>query len=165
MAGDVQKVGIIALVVLALTVMSAESAQARKKFSTLVPLTGTVAVSGDRCVPAGESVTISSGSKVQVVAVRVGKASGNAPNPHNIHTNMAGVMGVGETTGDDYIGQGSHRFTDVTQPINGTLTLCATYRLVHTNGCAHSPLPVKFVAVFSGGDLQTLTATAGETCE
>ena len=113
-----------------------------------IPLTGSITVKKDACLKSDDTVTFSSDSDVFVVAVD--KRSGGF-----VHANLAGVTGTG-TSGDTYIGAGAHRYTDVTFPAggNGSVDLPAhDFKLVHTDGCASTPLPVNITLQFVNGRL------------
>jgi hypothetical protein len=62
------------------------------------------------------------------------------------YLNMAGVDGVGQTSGSLYIGTGSNKFIGVQYPpIPITpATIVAIFNLEATNGCASAGLPVTF---------------------
>ncbi len=61
---------------------------------------------------------------------------------------MAGVSGVGQTSGDLYIGIGTNRQAAVTVA-PGPTDFPATFTLEPTNGCASVPLPLTFTLVFN----------------
>jgi hypothetical protein len=61
-----------------------------------------------------------------------------------VHLNVAGVQGIGQTTGNLYIGTGSQKSSYATTPIavgNSSLQLPpASFALEHTDGCAADTL-------------------------
>jgi hypothetical protein len=57
-----------------------------------------------------------------------------------VHLNMAGVDGVGQTSGSAYIGTGSNKFVNL--PPDPCISVQANFTLETTNGCASVPLPV-----------------------
>jgi len=71
----------------------------------------------------------------------------------NVHLNMAGVQGTGQTSGGLYIGTGSQKFVGVQYPPSPVFppapVLPATFTLEATNGCASLPFLVLFTAAFS----------------
>jgi hypothetical protein len=115
-----------------------------KTTSILLPLAGAIFFPPNPCVPAGENVALA--GDVHVVT-KVG------PNfLTNVHLNMAGVQGTGQTSGGLYIGTGSQKFVDVQYPpvpiFPPGLILPATFTLETTNGCASLPFSVAFTAAF-----------------
>ena len=58
-----------------------------------------------------------------------------------VHLNLAGLQGTGQTTGNLYIGTGSQKFSNLAQPISGVPAVQANFTLEHTDGCASDPLP------------------------
>jgi hypothetical protein len=111
---------------------------------------------GDPCVPAGEDVSLV--GKVHVVT----KAGPSVI--AEIHLNMAGVDGVGQTSGSRYIGTGSNKFVNF--PSGPIVPVEANFTLETTNGCASVPLPLTFELVFgSDGTLlpQSTVSVGGGT--
>jgi hypothetical protein len=100
--------------------------------SALLPLQGTVGLPGDPCLPAGETVSLA--GEVHVVT----KASPAAI--AEIHMNMAGVDGVGQTSGNNFIGTGSAKLVNL--PADPCITIGTAFTLEKTDGCASVPLPV-----------------------
>ena len=100
--------------------------------STKLPLSGIFRVPPDPCVPAGENVSLAGEvhvvTKVEPTIIR------------QVHLNMAGVDGVGQTSGSMYIGTGSNKFVNL--PSDPCITVPANFTLETTNGCASVPLPV-----------------------
>ena len=86
-------------------------------------------------MPSGEYVSL--GGEVHVVTlVRQGMVT-------DIHLNLAGVQGIGQTTGNLYIGTGSQKFSQVAGPIPlGDMPVPALFTLEHTDGCASDQLPL-----------------------
>jgi len=99
--------------------------------SALLPLQGIFHVPPDPCVPAGENVPLA--GEVHVVT----KAGPGVIS--QIHLNMAGVDGVGQTSGSMYIGTGSVNLVNV--PPEPCITVPANFTVETTNGCASVPLP------------------------
>ena len=100
--------------------------------SALLPLQGTIGHPPDPCVPTGENVSLA--GQVHVVT----KAS--PASIAEIHLNMAGVDGVGQTSGNAYIGTGSRKLVNL--PPEPCITVEADFTLETTDGCASVPLPV-----------------------
>src|ERR1700687_4639696 len=61
------------------------------------------------CMPAGDQVSLAGDVHV-VTLVRQGMLT-------EIHLNMAGFQGIGQTTGNLYIGTGSQKFSNLAQPV------------------------------------------------
>jgi hypothetical protein len=110
--------------------------------SLLLPLIGTGSVPPNPCVGAvGESVSLA--GDVHVVT----KVGLNFVT--DVHLNMAGVNGVGQITGNMYIGTGSNRLLGV-QLIPNQLPpdpVRAIFTLEPTDGCASVPLSLTFELV------------------
>jgi hypothetical protein len=128
-----------------------------KTTSILLPLAGAIFFPPNPCVPAGENVALA--GDVHVVT-KVG------PNfLTNVHLNMAGVQGTGQTSGGLYIGTGSQKFVGVQFPFApaAPVPLQAIFTLEATNGCASLPFVVTFTAAFSsdGTLLSESTASLG----
>ena len=66
----------------------------------------------------------------------------------NLHLNLAGVSGVGQSSGDLYIGFGTNEQLGATAA-SGPSVFTGTFTLEPTDGCASVPLPVKFTLNFS----------------
>ena len=103
-------------------------------------------------LPAGEFVPLS--GRVHVVTevnptTSVGK----------LHVNMAGVSGVGQSSGDLFIGVGTNEQVGV--PVtSGANVFTGTFTLEPTNGCASVPLPLKFTLNFNrDGTLNTAASS------
>jgi hypothetical protein len=82
----------------------------------------------------------------------------------DIHLNMAGVDGVGQTSGSLYIGTGSNKLVDViVQPQPPPNRVQASFTLETTNGCASVPLLLTFELVFGtdGALLPQSTVSVG----
>jgi hypothetical protein len=99
----------------------------------LLSLQGIFHVPPDPCLPAtGEDVPLA--GEVHVVTVAGPGVVAQ------IHLNMAGVQGTGQTSGSLYIGTGSNNFVNL--PPDPCITVPANFTLETTNGCASVPLPV-----------------------
>jgi hypothetical protein len=109
----------------------------------LLPLAGVIFFPPNPCVSAGENVALA--GDVHVVT-KVG------PNfLTDVHLNMAGVQGTGQTSGSLYIGTGSQKFVGVQfPPVPGFpgVPIFAIFTLEPTNGCASIPFTVTFGAAF-----------------
>jgi hypothetical protein len=104
----------------------------------LLPLQDTTFIPPNPCVAAGENVSLA--GNVHVVT-SVG------PNfVTDVHLNMAGVDGLGQTSASTYIGTGSNKFVDEQWPPSPVTPnpLVAVFTLETTNGCASVPLPLTF---------------------
>ncbi|MGH6853608.1 MAG: hypothetical protein ACREDJ_10540, partial [Methylocella sp.] len=112
--------------------------------SLFVPLSGVFFEPPDPCVTAGENVSLT--GMVHVVTHEIGTGAGTGK--VDIHLNMAGVTGTGQTTGTMYIGEGSNKFIDVPITLGSTDLIQATFSLEPTNRCASVPLPLSFNLVF-----------------
>jgi hypothetical protein len=115
-----------------------------KTTSLLLPLAGAIFFPPNPCVPAGENVALA--GDVHVVT-KVG------PNfLTNVHLNIPGVQGAGQTSGSLYTGTGSQKFIGVQYPPSPVYPpspiLPATFTLEATNGCASLPFFVTFTAAF-----------------
>jgi hypothetical protein len=113
--------------------------------SHLLTSGGTIFFPPNPCVPAGENVALA--GEVHAVT-KVG------PNfVADVHLNMAGVQGTGQTSGGLYIGTGSQKFVGVQYPpapvFPPSPVLPATFTLETTNDCASLPFVVAFTAAFS----------------
>jgi hypothetical protein len=108
--------------------------------SALLPLQGVFHTPPEPCVPAGEDVSLA--GEVHVVT----KAGPGVI--AEIHLNMAGVDGVGQTSGSMYIGTGSNKFVNI--PPQPCISVQANFTLETTNGCASVPLPVTAGLCFAG---------------
>jgi hypothetical protein len=89
----------------------------------------------------------------------------------DIHLNMAGVDGIGQTTGDMYIGTGSNKVLAVQLVPNGVppRPVRANFTLETTNGLASVPLPLTFELMLgSDGTLlpspSSTVSIGGSTC-
>jgi hypothetical protein len=113
-----------------------------KTTSLLLPLAGAIFLPPNPCVPAGENVALAGDVHV-VTMVGVNFLT-------DVHLNMAGGQGTGQTSGDLYIGTGSQKFVGVQYPPNPLIPppLQATFTLETTNGCASLPFVVAFTAAF-----------------
>jgi hypothetical protein len=109
--------------------------------SALLPLQGTVSLPGDPCIPTGENTSLSGEMHVVTKASPAVIAE--------IHLNMAGVDGVGQTSGNTYIGTGSTKLVNL--PSDPCITVGANFTLEKTNGCASVPLPVTVGLCFDSG--------------
>jgi hypothetical protein len=107
--------------------------------SLLLPLQGIFRLPTDPCVPAGEDVALA--GEVHVVTKTEPSII------RQIHLNMAGVDGVGQTSGSTYIGTGSNKFVDL--PSDPCISVQANFTLETTNGCASVPLPVTATLCFA----------------
>jgi hypothetical protein len=97
--------------------------------------TGSIfSVSPGPCVPQGEQVSLAGDVHV-VTLVRQGMLT-------EIHLNMAGFQGIGQTTGNLYIGTGSQKFTNLAQPLTDVPAVQGNFTLEHTEGCASDTLPI-----------------------
>jgi hypothetical protein len=126
----------------------------------MLPLSGLVFVPPNPCIgTAGESVSLV-GDVHAVTKVGLNFVA-------DVHLNMAGVNGVGQTTGNMYIGTGSNRFLGV-QLIPNQLPggpIRASFTLEPTDGCASVPLPLTFELVpSSDGTLQTSSTASVAAC-
>lgn len=118
--------------------------------NTQLALAGSFRFPPDPCLTTGESVSLSGNVHV-VTKVDPTTFVGN------LHLNMAGVNGVGQTSGDLYIGIGSNKRVGIAIP-PGPKVFTATFTLEPTNGCASVPLPLKFTLNFNSDG--TLNAAA-----
>ena len=85
-------------------------------------LTGSFGFPPRLCLPAGEFVPLSG----------------------NVHVlSMAGVSGIGQTSGDLYIGVGTYKRARIAVA-PGLNSFTTDFTLEPTDGCASVPLPVKF---------------------
>jgi hypothetical protein len=107
-----------------------------KTTSLLLPLSGTFFHPRDPCVQAGENVALA--GDVHVVT-KVGQGF-----VVDLHLNMAGVDGTGQTSGSLYIGTGSNKFIGIQFPSEPCAPnpIRANFTLETTNGCASVPLPL-----------------------
>jgi hypothetical protein len=122
--------------------------------SLMLPLEGIFSSASDPCVPAGELVSLA--GEVHVVTRA-------APGfIEQIHLNLAGVDGVGQTSGNMYIGTGSNKLTNLlrTDPCTPVQT---NFTLEKTDGCASVPLPVSANLCFArdGTLLQSSSVSIG----
>ncbi len=107
------------------------------------------------CVPSGEQVSLAGDVHV-VTLVRQGMLT-------EIHLNMAGFQGIGQTTGNLYIGTGSQKFANLAQPVTDVPAVQANFTLEHTDGCASDQLGLTFDLAFDrAGNLLT-SSTVGVT--
>jgi hypothetical protein len=131
-----------------------------KTTSLMLQLTGTAFVPPNPCVgAAGESVSLAGEAHV-VTKVGLNFVT-------DLHLNMAGVSGVGGTTGNMYIGTGSNKFLSVQLTPNQfpPSPVRADFTLEPTDGCASVPLPLIFELVpGSDGTLQTSSTVSVGTC-
>jgi hypothetical protein len=113
-----------------------------KTTSLLLPLSGALFLPPNPCVPAGENVSIAGDVHV-VTKVRSNQL-------FDAYLNMAGVDGMGQTSGSLYIGTGSNKFIGVQWPPDPITpaTIVAIFSLEATNGCASVGLPVTFHLLF-----------------
>jgi hypothetical protein len=140
--GWLRTAGVTAVIVLALSWTSAAWAPlcpsgCMRTTSLLLPLSGTVSYPGGPIFP-GEFVSLA--GDVHAVT-QVG------PNfVADIYLNMAGVDGIGQTTGDMYIGTGSNKVLGVQLVPNGfpPAPIRANFTLETTNGLASVPLSLSF---------------------
>lgn len=98
----------------------------------------TVVVSPGPCMPTVSTERVSLTGNLHVVTlVRQGMLT-------EVHLNIAGVQGIGQTTGNLYIGTGSQKLSYAATPIpvgNSSLQLPpASFTLEHTDGCAADTL-------------------------
>jgi hypothetical protein len=152
--------GVAAIVVLAVGWTSAAWAQSCavcKTTSLLLPLSGVFFIPGNPVIPAGENVSLI--GKVHVVTHVTAVVGGNFLT--DIYLNMAGVKGVGQTTGNMYIGTGSNKvlnFAIPGDPIIPGDPLRAAFMLEPTNRGGSVPLPLTFRLVL-GSDGTLLTSS------
>jgi hypothetical protein len=114
-----------------------------KTTSLLLPLSGRIFLPIapiDPCAPAGDSITIDGEAHV-VTTVRQNFLT-------DIHLNMAGVEGLGQRTGNRYIGTGTNKLVNFA-PIEPCSPVQSSFRLERTDGCADIPLPLKFSLCFA----------------
>jgi hypothetical protein len=117
--------------------------------SLLLELQGTFFFPPTPCAPSGENVALT-GAFHSVTVVGQNFVT-------DVYLNMAGVVGVGQTTKSLYILTGSTKFVNVQFPPTPCAPnpIQATFTLETTNGCASVPVPVTFGACFSSdGTLQ-----------
>ena len=76
-----------------------------------------------------------------------------------LHLNLAGVSGVGQSSGDLYIGLGTNEQVGVTVA-SGPNVFTAIFTLEPTDGCASVPLPVKFTLDFNGDGTLNVAASS-----
>ena len=115
-----------------------------------LPLAITFPYSPGARLPGGEFVPLS--GRVHVVTeVDPTTAVGN------LHLNLAGVSGVGQSSGDLYIGLGTNEQVGVTVA-SGPNVFTGSFTLEPTDGCAGVPLPLKLTLNFNGDG--TLNAAA-----
>lgn len=88
------------------------------------------------CVPVGEPVALA--GDVHVVT----KASQGLVT--EIHLNTAGMQGTGQSTGNMYVGTGSQKFTNLSNPPESDMPVNANFTLEHTDGCASDSLGLSF---------------------
>jgi hypothetical protein len=100
-------------------------------------------VSPGPCVPQGEQVSLAGDVHV-VTLVRQGMLT-------EIHLNMAGFQGIGQTTGNLYVGTGSQKFSNLALPLTDVPAVQTNFTLEHTDGCASDTLPLTFHLAFGGG--------------
>jgi hypothetical protein len=109
----------------------------------LLPFAGAIFYPPSPIIPAGENVVLA--GDVHVVT-KVG------PNfVADVYLNMAGVMGMGETSRDPYIGTGSQKFVGVQYPpgpVYPPVPIFATFTLEPTNGSASIPFVGTLTAAF-----------------
>jgi hypothetical protein len=115
----------------------------------MIPLTGTISLPPDPCVPAGEPVSFTGDVHAVAILHRNGALF--------VHLNLADVVGTGASTGDTYLGVGAHNFPH--QSFSAQLVLQHDFRLQSTEGCASQPLPVTVTLAF-GGNGRVLPAPA-----
>jgi hypothetical protein len=111
-------------------------------------------------IPAGENVALD--GEVHVVAHVTAVVAGNFL--ADIHLNMAGLTGVGQTTGNMYIGTGSSKSLDVAYPpvpIFPPTPIRVSFSLEPTNRGGNVPLLVDLGLIFNtdGTLLPSSTAT------
>lgn len=115
-------------------------------------LTGSFAFPLGLCLPAGEVVPLSGYVHVITKVNRTGLVG-------NFQLSMAGVSGVGQTSGDLYIGVGTNKRAGIAV-VPGLNSLRTEFTLEPTNGCASVPLPVKFTLNFNNdGTLNASTSS------
>jgi hypothetical protein len=157
--------GVLAVVVLAFGWVSpawAPVCPGCKTTSLLLPLSGTFFFPPRPVFP-GENVSLA--GDVHVVT-HVG------PNfVADIYLNMVGVDGIGQTTGDMYIGTGSNKVLAVQLVPNGVppRPIRVNFTLETTNGLASVPLPLTFQLMLgSDGTLlpspSSSVSVGGPTC-
>jgi hypothetical protein len=97
--------------------------------------TGTIfSVAPGPCAPSGDQVSLAGDVHV-VTLVRQGMLT-------EIHLNMAGFQGIGQTTGNLYVGTGPQKFSNLAQPLTDVPAVQANFTLEHTDGCASDMLPI-----------------------
>jgi hypothetical protein len=107
--------------------------------SLLLPLSGIAFAPIEPCVPTGERVSLAGNLHV-VTTVHENWVM-------DIHLDMAGVDGIGQTSGASYIGTGSTKFIDL-QGGPELDAITTNFTLENTNRCASVPLPVTFQLSF-----------------
>jgi hypothetical protein len=121
--------------------------------------TGSIfSVSPGPCVPSGEQVSIAGDVHV-VTLVRQGMLM-------DIHLNMAGVQGTGQTTGNLYIGTGTQKSSNLGQPIGGLEgpeEVQPNFTLEHTDGCASDQFGLTFDLAFGSDGTLLPSSTVGVT--
>ena len=141
-----QTAGVTAVVVLALGSASpawAPNCSSCKTTSLFLRLSGISFYPPVPVVPAGENVLLD--GEVHVVAHVTAVVSGNFL--ADLHLNMAGVDGIGQTTGNMYIGIGSTKFLDVAWPPGPIVPpnpIRASFSLEPTNRGGSVPLVLDF---------------------
>jgi hypothetical protein len=151
-----RRVGLLATVVAVLAFGWAPPAWAPclscRTTSLMLPLAGAFLIPPDPCVGSGEIVELT--GRVHVVSVV------RSDSVADIYLNMAGVHGVGQTTGTTYIGTGANRLLGVALP---SPDFQAGFTLEPTDRCASTALPLAFVLEFGddGALLDTSTVSVG----
>ena len=120
--------------------------------NTTLALAGDFFLPSDPCLPSGESVSLSGNVHV-VTKVNPTTFVGD------LHLNMAGVTGVGQTSGDLYVGVGTSKSVGISLS-PGPNALTATFTLEPTNGCASVPLPLNFSLNFNSDGTLNVDASS-----
>jgi hypothetical protein len=124
----------------------AQSCAVCKTTSLFLPLSGVFFYPPTPIIPQGENVSLT--GKVHVVTHVVDVVGGNFLT--DVYLNMAGVIGVGQTTRKMYIGTGSNKFLGVaipTEPVIPPNPIRASFILEPTNRGGSVPLLLKFLLV------------------
>jgi hypothetical protein len=145
-----QSAGTGAVIILALSWASpawAPQCPSCKTTSLFLSLSGLFFYPPGPIVPSGENVLLTGEVHVvtHVEAVVAGKFL------TDIHLNMAGVTGGGQTTGNMYVGTGSSKLLNVVYPAGPVFPagpIRATFSLEPTNRGANVPLPLDFALIF-----------------
>ena len=118
-----------------------------KTTSLFLPVSGVFFFPPNPIIPAGEEVLLT--GEVHVVAHVTAMVGGNFIT--DLHINMAGLVGTGQTTGNMYVGTGSNKFLDVAwppHPVSPPTPIQATFSLESTNRGGSVPLLLDIALVF-----------------